>query len=109
MKKQNCKNGSDNLEQISGNDMESFEKIWKISKSEFPEDALINLEDYPELIKKTKASLKVVVDKSRCSNEQNQLNSQELISTFLEILEYMILEIQISQVKSCEGCRNMYV
>jgi len=109
MKKQNNNDESYDLMPISERDLERIEKIWKISIKELPDDALIELEDYPEVIKKTKASLKVLLDGRRRSNNKNQISSNDLAGPVLEIFKYMILEIQMSRIKSAEGCKNMYI
>ena len=71
---------------------------------------MIELEDYPELFKKTKASLKVILGRISEANEHDvEISSGELANRVLGILNYAIREIQISQIKSGEGCKNMYV
>lgn len=106
MKKQN-RNRLDDSGQINGKDLERIEEIWEISTKKLPDGILIDLEDFPEVIKKTKASLEVLLEKPE-SGKNNQISSEELTGPVLEILRYMVLGIQMSQMKSGDGCKNMY-
>lgn len=107
MKKQNSRDGSDDPGQLKGKDLERIEKIWEISTKELPDGVLIDLEDFPEVIKKTKASLEVLLEKPE-SEKNSQIGIEELTGPVLEVFRYMVLGIQMSQLKSGEGCKNMY-
>ncbi len=109
MKKQKKEYRLEKFVEIDEKDLKSIEKIWKISKTEFPEITLEELENYPDIIKKTKASLKIIVENVEKKNNNNgKVSSEDLTGPVLEIINCLIADMYRKHLKNEKGCMNMY-
>lgn len=107
MKKQNSRNESDYLNQISEKEIE---KIWKISIAELREEGMTELDDYPEIVEKIRASLQVVLDgRKKINKKKSKISGKELAGPVLEILKYVMIDIYRKHIENSESCNGMYV
>lgn len=110
MKKQNSRNGSDYLNQISEKEIEEIEKIWKISIAELREEGMTELDDYPEIVEKMGASLQVVLDgRKKINKKKVKISGKELAVPVVEILKYVMIDIYRKHIENSESCKDMYV